>query len=102
MHHTGTVKAVGLGLQQRADCKALMFSSWLPQAKLAHSCACTHHNTFHRGEEDLYICMQARRNLEASLLTEAEMVFTTLSSTGRQAFQQAAQKAPFHTGESWG
>ena len=26
------------------------------------------------------------------------MVFTTLSSTGRQAFRQAAQKAPFQTG----
>lgn len=43
--------------------------------------------------------VQARRNLEASFLRDAEMVFTTLSSTGRQAFQQAAQKAPFQTGQ---
>ncbi|GAB4815852.1 hypothetical protein N2152v2_002898 [Parachlorella kessleri] len=49
------------------------------------------------GQREEWRLREARRNIEASFLTEAEMVFTTLSSTGRQAFQQAAQKVPFKT-----
>ncbi|EFN53619.1 expressed protein [Chlorella variabilis] len=40
---------------------------------------------------------EAEQSIEASFLYEAEMVFTTLSSTQRKVFQQSASKAPFHT-----
>ena len=40
---------------------------------------------------------EAEQEVETSLLMEAEMVFTTLSSTQRRLFQQAAAKAPFKT-----
>ena len=39
--------------------------------------------------------MQARENLELSFTAEAEMVFTTLSSTGRRIFSRLP--APFET-----
>ena len=42
---------------------------------------------------------QIERSIEASFLSEAEMVFTTLSSTQREVFQKSAARAPFHTGE---
>ncbi len=35
-------------------------------------------------------------NLELSFVEEAEMVFTTLSSTGRRIFQRL-ERTPFHT-----
>lgn len=39
------------------------------------------------------ICvLQMRDNLEASLMQEAEMVFTTLSSTGRRSFGKMVGK----------
>lgn len=43
--------------------------------------------------------MQAEQAIETSLLLEAEMVFTTLSSTQRKIFQLAAAQVPFRTGE---
>lgn len=42
--------------------------------------------------------LQIERSIEASFLSEAEMVFTTLSSTQREVFQKSAGRAPFHTG----
>lgn len=36
--------------------------------------------------------VQMRDNLEASLMQEAEMVFTTLSSTGRRSFGKMVGK----------
>ena len=39
--------------------------------------------------------MQAREELELSFVKDAEMVFTTLSSTGRRIFQAA--RIQFHT-----
>ena len=40
-------------------------------------------------------CLQAREELELSFVRDAEMVFTTLSSTGRRIFQYA--RTQFHT-----
>lgn len=34
------------------------------------------------------VCVQVRENLELSFVQEAEMVFTTLSSTGRKIFSR--------------
>lgn len=45
---------------------------------------------------------QVENALEATLLSEAEMVFTTLSSTQRHGFVRSAARAPFHTGALWG
>ncbi len=47
------------------------------------------------GAVTLSVCAQARENLELSFTAEAEMVFTTLSSTGRRIF--ARLPAPFET-----
>lgn len=47
-------------------------------------------------------CLQIERSIEASFLSEAEMVFTTLSSTQREVFQKSAGRAPFHTGAALG
>ena len=40
--------------------------------------------------------LQVEYNLELSFVEEAEMVFTTLSSTGRKIFQRL-EGTPFHT-----
>ena len=47
------------------------------------------------GIADTHAGRQARENLELSFTAEAEMVFTTLSSTGRRIF--ARLPAPFET-----
>jgi senataxin len=44
----------------------------------------------------MHACMQVEASLEMSFVTEAEMVFTTLSSTGRRIFQRL-EGAPFET-----
>lgn len=44
---------------------------------------------------------EAVASLEEILLSEAEMVFATLSSTQRDVFKNAARKAPFHTGMAY-
>ncbi|KAL4419979.1 hypothetical protein ABPG75_007077 [Micractinium tetrahymenae] len=49
------------------------------------------------GRREDWRLREAEQSIEASFLFEAEMVFTTLSSTQRKVFAQSAAKAPFHT-----
>ncbi|PSC75196.1 Helicase sen1 [Micractinium conductrix] len=49
------------------------------------------------GQKEDWRVREAEQSIEASFLSEAEMVFTTLSSTQRKVFAQSASKIPFHT-----
>jgi senataxin len=49
------------------------------------------------GQKDGAIGRRAINELETLLLAEAEMVFSTLSSTQRKIFKDASSRAPFHT-----
>lgn len=49
------------------------------------------------GQRDGVAGRRANNELETLLLAEAEMVFSTLSSTQRKIFKDASSRAPFHT-----
>lgn len=49
------------------------------------------------GQKDSAAGRRAINELETLLLAEAEMVFSTLSSTQRKIFKDASSRAPFHT-----